>query len=121
MDKRSWLRKGLVGLVTGFFNGMFGSGGGMVAVFALEKYLAVDTQRAHATALAIMLPLSAVSLVVYVLQAAVPWEPLPFVAPALVLGSFFGAKLLPRINPLWLNRIFSGLMLAAAVRLLFWK
>ena len=117
--KNKTMQNAIVGLVTGICNGLFGAGGGMVAVFALERYCGLEPEHAHATALAVMLPLSVVSIIVYLFGNKVEWGSLPFVAPALLIGSFLGAKLLGRLNAIWLNRIFSALMLAAALRMLF--
>ena len=55
----------LIGLVTGFANGLFGSGGGTIAVPAMEKLLKTKTHMAHATAIAIILPLSVLSALIY--------------------------------------------------------
>ena len=41
----------LTGLVTGFVNGLFGSGGGTLVVPAMERFLCVETHKAHATAI----------------------------------------------------------------------
>ena len=47
----------LGGGVTGLLNGLFGSGGGMVAVPLLE-HGGLEPARAHATSIAVILPLS---------------------------------------------------------------
>ena len=108
----------LAGLLTGLCNGLFGAGGGMVAVFALRSFAGCEQARAHATAISIMLPLTAVSALVYVCNSAVDWSALLYVAPALTLGSILGARLTGKLSAKWLNRIFSALMLAAAVWML---
>ncbi|MCE5236773.1 MAG: sulfite exporter TauE/SafE family protein [Clostridiaceae bacterium] len=119
MWKRSKGEKALLaGLLTGLCNGLFGAGGGMVAVFALRALLGYEQARAHATAISIMLPLTAVSALVYAGGSAVDWNALLYVAPSLTLGSILGARLTGKLSPRWLNRIFSALMLAAAVWML---
>ena len=90
----------------------------MIAVFALERLCDLEPERAHATAISIMLPLSVVSLTIYLFKQAVEWGSIPFVAPAVFVGSLIGAKLLGRISSIWLNRIFSLFMLFAAVWML---
>ncbi|OQB24177.1 MAG: Sulfite exporter TauE/SafE [Firmicutes bacterium ADurb.Bin182] len=111
-------RRVIAGFISGLCNGLFGAGGGIIAVIALEKICNLEPKNAHATALAIMLPCSLISIVIYFFSGALDWSPLPFVAPALAAGSFLGAKFLGKISVKWLNRLFSLLMLAAAVRLL---
>ena len=53
----------VLGLVTGFANGLFGSGGGTLVVPGMQKFLKVEQHKAHATAIAIILPLT-----VYIFQ-----------------------------------------------------
>lgn len=108
----------IAGLITGICNGLFGAGGGMVAVFALVALTGYEQARAHATAISIMLPLTAVSALIYVCNSAVDWNAVLYVAPSLTLGSILGAKLTGKLSAKWLNRIFSALMLAAAVWML---
>ena len=45
----------LIGAVTGFANGLFGSGGGTIVVPCMERFLNVEEHKAHATAIAIIL------------------------------------------------------------------
>ena len=111
------LRNGIAGLLTGLCNGLFGAGGGVVAVVALEKICGLSEKRAHATALGIVMPLCAVSSVIYLYKGTMDWAPMPFVVPGLILGSYIGAKLLGRLDAVWINRIFSALMLAAGLRM----
>ena len=52
------------GIAVGICNGFFGSGGGMIAVPMLEKG-GSEAKKAHATSIAITLPLSIISGLVY--------------------------------------------------------
>lgn len=103
---------------TGIVNGLFGAGGGMIAVVVLERLIQLETQKAHATALIIMLPLSIVSVAVYFLRGAMALDNLLYVALGMLPGSFLGAKLLGKLKSVWVDRIFCILMLAAGVRLI---
>ncbi len=107
------------GVVTGLCNGLFGAGGGMVAVLALNKLCKMPSKKAHATAICIMLPLTVVSIAVYLFNNAIQWDMLPWTAPAFFVGGLLGAKLLGKLGKLWLNRIFSILMFAAALWMIF--
>lgn len=55
----------LIGLITGLVNGLFGSGGGTIAVPALVFILGLDQHKAHATAISIIFPLSLISSFVF--------------------------------------------------------
>ena len=117
--KKSVVRRLLAGIISGLANGIFGAGGGMVAVPALEKLADMEAKRAHASAICVILPLSLATAVIYAMNNNVEWSVLPYVAPAFFVGGILGAKLMNKINALWLNRFFSGLMAVAAIWMLF--
>lgn len=104
------------GLPTGFLNGLLGAGGGMVVVPVLEKKL--TTKEAHATSVAIILPLCAVSAVLYLIDGRVTFaDAAPFLLWGAV-GSAIGTFLLFRLKGKVLRKLFALLILWAAVRLL---
>lgn len=109
--------KALTGLVTGFVNGLFGSGGGTLVVPAMERFLHVQTHQAHATAIAVILPLSVLSLLIYFWQGEMAWQVALWASGGGIIGGRIGAKLLERISGIWLHRIFGLFLLAAAVRM----
>lgn len=109
--------KAFFGISAGLINGLFASGGGMIAVPAL-KAQGLDQQKAQATALGFILPLSVLSAAGYVLGTGFPqgWFPSALGATA---GGAVGAWLLGKIKNVWLNRAFCALMFYAGVRMLF--
>lgn len=107
----------LVGAVTGVLNGLFGAGGGMVAVPMLSK-AGLDTQQAHATSIAIILPLTIISSCIYLFQGHLALGDAFVYLPGGVAGALLGSLLLKKLNPIWVRRIFGGLILFSAVRLL---
>lgn len=117
--KRSFFARIAGGGAVGAANGIFGGGGGMIAVPLLERIEGRGTAAAHATAIACILPASAVSAVVYLLSGLVTWQILLPAALGVLLGGYFGAKLLPLIPPRALDLAFSALMLAAGVKAVF--
>lgn len=63
----------LTGFVTGLCNGLLGAGGGMIALlWPWNGSAAWRLKEAHATALVIMLPLTAISSLVYALATPCP-------------------------------------------------
>ena len=101
----------------GIINGLLGSGGGMIAVPALEKS-GVKANRAHATSVAVMLPLSAVSALFYVWREGVGLsDALPYI-PGGIIGALLGVVLLRRVKPTLLRRLFGGVAVYSGVRLL---
>lgn len=105
------------GLAIGAVNGLFGAGGGMLAVPIL-KSRGIEQRAAHTNAVAVILPVSCVSAVLYLLKGYVSLkDALPFV-PTGILGAVAGTYMLKKISPLWLKRIFGGFMIYAGARLL---
>lgn len=117
--KTTFLLYGIIGVSAGLVNGLFGGGGGMIVVPMLIMLLGLEPKRAHATAILIILPLSIVSGLFYAafgnLQAdiAIP------VGLGVVAGGVVGAFLLSKISSKWLIIIFSVVMAAAGVKMLF--
>jgi hypothetical protein len=110
------MKKLLIGLITGLANGLFGSGGGTLLVPCLQKYLKIDQHKAHATALCVILPLSIVSIIIYISDMDIDIGMLFKVSLGGVIGGYIGARLLQRISKKYLHIIFGICMLAAAIR-----
>ena len=106
------------GVLTGAANGLFGGGGGMIAVPYLEHIARYPTPNAHATAIAVVLPATLTSAVVYLFFGLVPFFILLPVAIGVLLGGLLGAKLLGLVNPKYTALAFAVLMLIAGVRML---
>ena len=82
----------LGGGVTGLLNGLFGSGGGMVAVPLLE-HGGLEPARAHATSIAVILPLTALSAGSYLFSGSVDFSgALPYLLGGLP-GCWVGSRL----------------------------
>jgi len=107
----------LTGLVTGFVNGLFGSGGGILLVPALQKFFKLEQHKSHATALAIILPISVLSAFIYVKGGSVDWRAVLFVTLGGVPGGYVGALLLNKIPTKWLHKIFGAFIIVAAIRM----
>ncbi len=67
------IKKIIIGIVTGFINGLFGSGGGTIAVPAFQKLLGIEPHKSHATVIALILPLSIISAFVYLRKVDIEW------------------------------------------------
>ncbi|MDR2509439.1 MAG: sulfite exporter TauE/SafE family protein [Spirochaetaceae bacterium] len=108
----------VIGVLTGFLNGFFGSGGGTVAVPCMTRFMRVPAKAAHATAVAVILPLSIISAAVYLRGSSVDLGVLAVVSICGAAGGFAGARLLKKITPKALHRLFGAFMLAAAVKMI---
>ncbi|MGI5849894.1 MAG: TSUP family transporter [Christensenellales bacterium] len=107
-----------VGAISGFIAGLFGSGGGVAVVEGLER-AGTEERRAHATSIAVIFPISAVSAVLYGVGGYVPLAETLYLCGGAIAGGLAGAFLLGRIKTRLLNNIFTLLMLASGVWLLF--
>ena len=110
------LRRILGGGAVGAANGIFGGGGGMIAVPLLERIEGRGSRQAHATAIALILPASLVSAAVYLWAGLLVWEIFLPAALGVVTGGYFGAKLLPVLPARMLSFLFAALMLAAGIK-----
>ena len=111
------LRYGGAGVAVGVINGMFGAGGGMLAV-PLLKRVGLTQREAHANAVAVILPVSVLTAVFYLARGNVNIsDSLPFI-PTGLIGAYLATLIIKRISPVWLKRIFGGFMIYAGVRLL---
>ncbi len=108
----------LGGALVGIANGLFGGGGGMLAV-PLLRANGLETRKAHATAIAVILPASVVSGLVYLSKGFAPAQALVPTALGVMLGGFFGAKLLGVLPDRLVNFLFACLMVIAGARMLF--
>jgi len=106
------------GVGIGAANGLLGGGGGMLAVPILKR-AGLPARSAHATAIAVILPVCAVSGLIYLLSGTVQAAMFVPVAAGVMLGGALGARLLNLLPLKWINLLFEGLMLVAGVKLLF--
>lgn len=106
------------GAFIGAANGLLGGGGGMLAV-PLLRAGGLSPKRAHATAIAVILPASAISGLVYLLGGYVPFAVLVPVALGVAAGGYLGAKLLGILPVRIVGLLFGTVMLVAGWRMLF--
>jgi len=113
-----YIKFALIGLVTGVANGLFGSGGGTIAVPAMVLLLKEEEHVAHATAISIILPLTLVSAFIYVSNSYIDWSLTIKTMLGGVVGGYLGAKLLNICPSHILRKVFAVFMIVAAVRMI---
>lgn len=107
-----------IGVVAGFLNGLLGAGGGIVIVFGLGALLRdklQDPRSIYATAIAVMLPLSAFSAWQYFQNGHLTEGNLGLLVLPALLGGALGAWLLSRLSPDLLARIFAAVVLISGI------
>lgn len=115
--KHKFLISAVGGVVAGFLNGLFGSGGGTVIVPFLEEFLDQDEHKAHATAILIILSFTIISLFFYGYRNHLPYELAIKTSVGGVVGGLLGAKLLKKLSGSWIRKIFGSFMILAAIRM----
>ncbi len=107
----------LASTLIGFTNGFFGGGGGMLCVPLLEKSLNISNKRAHATTIAVIVPLSLVSSIVYFLKNDLNVFDLLYTSIGVFIGGALGAVLLKKFSGKVIRVIFALLMLIAGIKM----
>lgn len=108
----------VTGALAGLANGFFGAGGGLFLVPLLSGWAKLEQRRAFATSVAIILPLSVVSVAVYFYKGDISlMENLPYLLGG-AAGGVIAGKVFGKVNMLWLRRIFGVLILYGGVRAL---
>ncbi len=106
------------GIAIGVVNGLLGGGGGMIAVPILQSVYAQTPRYAHATAIAVVLPVCVVSAFVYLLSGKMDNAVLIPTAIGSVMGGIVGAKLLLYVPERILTIAFFLIMLLAGFKMI---
>lgn len=112
----------LAGLSSGYINGLFGTGGGIILVFALTRLMTRErgycARDVFATVIAAILPMSAVSAAFYLRDGRVGISLAePYLLPG-ILGGIIGGLLLEKINLKLLKKLFAFMVAYAGIRML---
>ena len=116
---KQWLLDAIFGSIIGFINGFLGGGGGMVAVPLLEKIKKLDNKKAHATAIAVIFPLSLASAIIYSVNLEINWITVLILSASVTVGGILGSLLLKKLSGKTIRIIFAFLMLGAGVYMFF--
>lgn len=110
-------KKFLFGGIIGAVNGFFGAGGGIICVPLLIT-AGFERKKAHANAVAVILPIALVSSVNYLLQGHMKIANCLIFLPGGIVGALLGTFLMKKIPTDALKRIFGVFMVWAGWRLI---
>lgn len=121
IDLTLWAVLGLLttGAVAGLLAALVGGGGGIVFVPALAALYSMDQHFAQGTSLAAMVPTTIVAAAAHGRAGRIDWRVAGAVGVGGVLGGLAGAELALGMDPLLLRRLFAGLLMVLAARLLY--
>ena len=112
-DKMKYI---VTGALAGVANGLFGSGGGLFLVPLFVSWLHMEQKKAFATSVAVILPLSAASLVVFLLKGGMDWGlAWPYLIGG-VTGGLLSGLFFKKVPVVWLRRGFGLLILYGGVK-----
>lgn len=108
----------VTGALAGLANGFFGAGGGLFLVPLLSGWAGLEERRAFATSVAVILPLSVVSVIVYLQKGDIRvLENLPYLVGG-AAGGVIAGKVFQKVEMVWLRRVFGVLILYGGIRAL---
>ena len=106
------------GVLVGIANGLFGGGGGMLAVPLLQR-TGLKEKQAHATAILVILPVSVFSFLLYFFRGLYDFSVLIPTAIGVAAGGFLGAAWLGKLPVKTVNIVFAILQAFAGAFLFF--
>lgn len=121
---KKFLKNAMVAMLSGavgFINGFFGGGGGMLLVPLLEKVLKCPVKKSHATAIAVILPVSIAGAITYIASGFFEWTSVLSAAGGCVAGGATGALLLKKLPSNIVAFVFALIMIGVGVKLTFFR
>jgi len=112
----------IIGLMAGIFSGAFGVGGAIIVIPALIFFLGFSQHQAQGTSLAFMIPpVTLMATLHYWKNGYVNWKFALILALMFFVGTYFGSMISISLPEKILRKLFGGLLLVVAIKLIFWK
>ena len=119
MKKGAISLKLLCGAATGLINGVLGGGGGMIVVPVLSALFGMKAKCAHATAIAVILPVTVIAAATYLFGVEYDLLQCAAVAVGVTIGGAVGASVLKRSPSVIVELLFAAVTAAAGVKMIF--
>ncbi len=112
----------LIGLLAGFFSGTLGIGGSVIMIPLMLLWLNFSQHEAQGTSLAVLaVPVTLLAAYNYYQEGHVNWKYAAIIAITFIIGGYLGSKLAISINQTLLKKIFGGVLLLVAIKMIFGK
>jgi uncharacterized protein len=122
METSIFLLLTVIGLIVGFFGGMFGVGGGVILIPALVYIIGMEQHSAQGTSVAIMLPpIGIIAAYNYYKAGHVNIKYAIIIAVTFIIGSYFGSKLAVSLPDQASKKIFAVIMFVISIKMFFFK
>lgn len=123
MDVTGFLILALIGVGAGFLSGFMGVGGGIVIVPALIYAMGLSQHEAQGTSIAaiMLLPVGILSVMNYHKEGHVNFAYAGVVAVFFLGGSYLSSRWVQGIDAGVIKKVFAGIMIVVALRLIISK
>jgi len=123
MDVTGFITLALIGIAAGLLSGFMGVGGGIIIVPALVFFLGLTQHQAQGSSIAaiMLLPVGLLSVMNYYKEGNVNLGYAAVIAVFFVAGSYFSSRWVQGIDAGLLKKIFAGVMIVVALKMLIGK
>jgi uncharacterized membrane protein YfcA len=112
----------IIGLIVGFFGGMFGVGGGVILIPALVYIIGMEQHTAQGTSVAILLPpIGIFAAYNYYKAGHINIKYAIIIAITFIIGSYFGSLLAVHLPDQVSKRIFAVILFLISIKMFFFK
>jgi len=112
----------LLGVAAGVLSGLLGIGGAVVIIPALIYLFGFPIHRAEGTTLALMVPpIGILAVIPYFRNGHVDVRAAAFICLGFLFGGLIGGQFATALSTPLLQKLFGGLLLITAVKMLFTK
>jgi len=127
-NKYEWAILSAASVMAGIVNGLIGTGGGIILYFSLKLLPKLNKKNNKqppdaikdimANTIAVVVPMSVVSVIAYMIRGEILYGELALYLPAAVIGGLSGAALLNKLKPNIIKKIFAAMIIYAGVQML---
>jgi len=122
MDTMTVFSLVIIGLLAGFLSGTMGIGGSVVMIPLLILWVGFTQHQAQGTSLAVLsVPVTLLAAFNYYKEGHVNWKFAIIMAVTFVVGGYLGSKFAISVNQSVLKKIFGGVLLLVAIKMIFGK
>ncbi|WP_299313722.1 sulfite exporter TauE/SafE family protein [uncultured Aquimarina sp.] len=122
MDTMTIISLIVIGLLAGFLSGTMGVGGSVVMIPLLILWVGFTQHQAQGTSLAVLsVPVTLLAAFNYYKEGHVNLKFAAIIAVTFVLGGYLGSKFAISVNQTVLKKIFGGVLLLVAFKMIFGK
>ncbi len=122
MDTMTVISLVVIGLLAGFLSGTMGVGGSVVMIPLLILWVGFTQHQAQGTSLAVLsVPVTLLAAFNYYKEGHVNWKFATIMAITFVIGGYLGSKLAVSIDQSLLKKIFGGVLLIVALKMILGK